>query len=83
MGVTVLPSPPADSLIQVLTSLWRHFVIPQKGRRVKEMRASSKQACFIGRVSALLFDLASFGAVLGHMRFSSQEAFSRPDFPLE
>lgn len=47
------------------------------------MQMSSKPAYFTRWVSAVVFDLARSGAVLGHMRFSSQEAFSRPDFPLE
>lgn len=47
------------------------------------MQMSPKPAYFTGWDSAVVFDLARSGAVLGHMRFSSQEAFSRPDFPLE
>lgn len=72
------PSPPLCSL------LWGRFASHQKGKReAREIELSLRPTDFTGWFTVSLFYLACLGAVWGHMRFFSWEAFSRPDFPLE
>lgn len=81
----------SDSLSRTWVSLPSFFApcsgdsLPSTKRqeRSKGNTAQLRQPDFTGRLSVILFYLACFGAVWGHMRFSNHEALPRPDFPLE